>query len=484
MADDSLKEIDKNSSDMKPATKEGSALPSSDRAEQQDSTNVDEDGRVVPDAKAEEAPPEDEEIDEISDVKALDGLDTSTFTRREQSDWRKFKAQTFSVDENGYHCLAEIFRITPEPSIGDAIDVYDKKIAGAFDQNYELHPHFDTRLNLKTAGAEMMRDFRKTELKRLAAANPADREIFFLIKDVVDAILIKNEVKYLRSKRHLVNTHAIFSALFALAFVFVLAADAYLWPNTWAALAQTFNVAMPSWAASASHWAGGPLSLAVAVLFGAASAWRKHDLCSNQLDQHYKHYRAATKSTLDKLVFKIESKINQIKNLISDCQSELENFSKPDETRAKRAGPAMRLLFWLPERVGFIENYYRAKMGRFLRENAENVLLRGRYRLMFETCARILAIAGVTITAGALMGGLVPAILVAVAFAWFHFRMGRHATSDALAFAPTFISNIMSGDKWTRYSTLKIDQKIANIYKTAYEAWEYLAKKNMYDADR
>jgi hypothetical protein len=283
-------------------------------------------------------------------------------------------------EKDGYFIFRDEYELSGEPNADEAVDAYLKEVDDAFLNKYPLHPNLkDNRTDQELVDHAYDLDFRIEEMKRIRGILQPDKDVFDFIDVLVDRVMAENLKKYQIKRNEIVQT---------------LAGD-----ERWASLL----VFVPStlWVSfffTSTGVAGSPFTMFLGVFVLAVIAsvagrqwagfkWRTSH--RQALLKEKTHYENAVLSGAQLLASKMAVKIHAIEKLMLDVKSKLETVSRPNNSRVEQAPRLVRIMLWCPERVGLMENYYRAKMDQFVyesariglkdRANTESSIARGRW---------------------------------------------------------------------------------------------------------
>lgn len=265
------------------------------------------------------------------------------------------------VEKDGFYFFRDEYQLPAEPSVEDAETLYLGEVEKAFQNRWELHPN----LIVERTDAQKVKhaydlDFRENEIKRIREVLPVDGPVFNYIDALVDVVMLKNlEIyvdKRLSAFRHIVrNTRVWFSAFFGIMLASALAVGGVL--------------KLPATAL----WEFGPIfaiAMATAFTLLAVTYLTWPNLIDLALKGTKEKYEEAVRDAAGLASSKLATKGRDVADLMHSLKNKLDTISSPDASRVEQASKLVRILLWNPERMGLIENYYRAKMDQFMVNSA------------------------------------------------------------------------------------------------------------------
>lgn len=485
------------------------------------------------------------------------------------------------VIRDGFYFFRDDYQLPDEPAVENAIAVYLAEVEKAFENRWPLHPNLMARRDdaQKITHAYEL-DFRENEIKRIRAVLPVDKLVFDLIDALVDVVMLENLKIYARKRLeafwHVVrNTKLQFGIWLAVLLAVLLAANKASGGNH-----IPFDV--PHWGLVVFA------AIVVAVLATRVTigrlTWR--NIIERNLRNTKEKYEEAVRDATGLAATKLAKKGRDIEGLMFGLKNRLDTINSADITRVQQADKLVRVLLWNPERMGLIENYYRAKMDQFMVRSARvsidgtvtsSAIIRNRqiflsvsavflviglavwelvaflcrtggcvheavaptlsFKVALVTALLMLAVSvtaavcsvvlarltrrfepveverhesalfknGMLAAAGGAVVGLAPfavsllvgqkeATLVAIVFlvvfalvvvceataimyAQWIFRKHEHQYNSNVLEA---VERKMDASQWTRYSDLRIDQRIAEVFKAIYSAWHKADSRGVY----
>jgi hypothetical protein len=481
------------------------------------------------------------------------------------------------VVRDGFFFFRDDYQLPKEPSAEDAEARYLGEVEKAFQNRWPLHPNLIFRRSdaVKVKHAYDL-DFRDNEIKRIRDILPVDAPVFDYIDALVDVVMLKNLDIYVKERLDAFNaivraTREWFAA-FAAVFLAVII-GAYWGPG-----------GLPP----VLYWELAPVgAIGIAALLvrytTARRLWRV--LIKLELKGRKEKYEESVRDAAGLAATKLAAKGRDVETLMNALKNKLDTVRAPNAARVEHAPKQVRVLLWSPERMGLIENYYRAKVDQFMVKSARvsldatvntNGLIQNRVIfLAAATCFFLLdlcitgviricsdwpwiqtangfnlrgflvvltllllstaATAAVAISAAflahrshefepedvarrnktllmngiraasfAVLVGTVPVVAVwafphafwpvmalalavllfcyvwlgiPIAYAHLIFRKYEDEYSSNVLEA---VQRKMDASQWTRYSDLRIDQRIAEVFTAIYEAWRKADSKGLY----
>ena len=480
--------------------------------------------------------------------------------------------------KNGFYFFRDEYQLPKEPGVDDAETRYLAEVEKAFQNRWPLHPNLVHHRN----DAEKIRhaydlDFRETEIKRIRDILPVDKPVFDYIDALVDVVMLKNLEIYVQKRfaafRHVTrDTQRHFRNVGAFVFAFACIG---------------FGILFSAW-----HWfslIGLELAALPAIAIAGLATLRENrnqiwpNISQIELTGPKEKYEEAVRDAAGLAASKLATKGRDVENLMNALKNRLDTMLSPDESRVEHAPKLVRILLWNPERMGLIENYYRAKMDQFMVKsarvsiaNAVNIdgLITNRsifLKVLWRFFAASVVIGGLVLLAGlyphqpwsisqyfaaTLLTVLLLAIAITVTLARYAVRLvqlghkyepaevakhtvelqrnGLRAAVAGIAlgllplvavivYPPSFIpvlllalaafitasiwfwvpiifarriyreyekeysSNVleavqkkMDASLWTRYSDLRIDQRLAEVFTAIYQAWYKADSKGVF----
>jgi hypothetical protein len=271
-------------------------------------------------------------------------------------------------NRHGYNFLRDEHRLEPEPDIDEAFDAYLDKVDLAFRNEWPLHPN----VRAERSHAELLHDafeldFREGEMARIRSILPADKDVFDLIDVLGEIILYDNLDIYLEARRKVFRKLTRWPLVIASVFLgfFAILIAGFAGPQ------------LPS----------GPIVMSltcVSVVLVSAVFTR---LMSGLLLKYFwnrfvveglvnrrNEYESSVRDATGLVSGCLAQLAHEIKERVQELKNRLDRMGKAESGRTERAPELVRLLLWFPERLGLIENYYRARVDHFVKRSAERIL--------------------------------------------------------------------------------------------------------------
>lgn len=266
-------------------------------------------------------------------------------------------------EQDGYLIFRDEYELSGEPSADEAVDTYLKAVDEAFLNKYPLHPNLkDQRTDQELVDHAYDLDFRNEEMKRIRGILHSDSDVFDYIDALVDRVMAENVKRY-QVKRNEIVQKLVWVEHFWSFLVFVPTSLLCIWYYFF-----SFELELSG--------LGFGLIISV-VLFAVSASWGRfwskfmwNKSRRLELSNEKSHYEHAVSTAAQMLASKLSAKIHAIEKLMLDVKSKLDTVSRPNNSRVELAPRLVRIMLWCPERVGLMENYYRAKMDQFVYESA------------------------------------------------------------------------------------------------------------------
>jgi hypothetical protein len=465
--------------------------------------------------------------------------------------------------KEGFYFFRDEYQLPKEPTVDEAEARYLGEVEKAFQNRWVLHPNLiPQRTDAQLIKHAYDLDFRENEIKRIRDILPVDEPVFDYIDALVDVVMLKNLEIYVGKRfsayKHIVyDTHMWFGCIFVLTLAMLFVAGTLV-----------FGLSIPTLFEFAPI---GAVVVAALVTWGANVKLTWPYLRNLELKAPKEKYEEAVRDAAGLAASKLATKGRDVENLMNSLKNKLDTMSSPDASRVEHAPKLVRILLWNPERMGLIENYYRAKMDQFM-VNSARVSIDGSVktqgiiynrRIFMSVLAAsfvfgvgiawfkanlhsmwnalpvfalvLAAVAAVALSsvslaclshtfepqdvarhnialqrngiraAGlAVVFGLAPMTVILVfpkffiptvafsftllllAIVWFAisvifarliFQKYKHEYSSNVLEA---VQKKMDASSWTRYSDLRIDQRLADVFTAIYEAWRRADSKGVF----
>ncbi|NWH08802.1 MAG: hypothetical protein HXY22_09215 [Alphaproteobacteria bacterium] len=396
--------------------------------------------------------------------------------------------------------FSDTYHFAEEPPLEVAVTAYSELIDRSFSAVWELHPSMKGSRDWQQLFYDSINlDYRAQEMSRIRDMLPADAEVFDMIDAFSRKVLLANGRIFNRKKTAYLRWMNILSVGGTLV-VGLLAT-------------VVIDVIRPSLLSSHIPWPWlvpspifGNIAAALLVFGIGFTLWSVHfwrELTS--LKATYEH---AMRDAAGLLSRNLIERTTVIDRQISEAIVHLQKMGDYSAERASEAENYVRLLTWLPGRIGHYENYYRASLDWFVKASARAALRLRTIKIwhfMRYLIAAILAMvaayyllpflpawSGCSTLAscaeslpsrvpfhtlffvpGALLGGCV---LYGFASWQVFVRTGSPVSSNVNA----IIKRKMESSKWTRYADLQIHRKIASVFGAIYTAWLHESQKGQF----
>lgn len=282
------------------------------------------------------------------------------------------------VEEKRFYFFSDNYQLPGEPKLEKAVETYLDQVDKAFQNEWPLHPNLiferDTK---KLTNHAYNLDFRENEIGRIRSILPPDVPVFSLIDALTDVVMLQNLKRYASIRLEAfqkLRLHA--NWFFLIAAIFGLLTGI-----------ATYHFSIPT--GSSYQYDSGLFILGGIVFFCFLFAtiamfcyiyfvgWPFH--ISQGLKNTKEKYEEAVRDAAGLAATKLQKKGADIAQLMNDLKNRLDQLGDLDEKRVIEAPKLVRVLLWCPERMGLIENYYRAKMDQFMVYSARESLAHNRF---------------------------------------------------------------------------------------------------------
>lgn len=261
----------------------------------------------------------------------------------------------------GFYFFRDEYQLPKEPSVEQAETRYLAEVEKAFENRWPLHPNLiANRSNAQRVKHAYDLDFRDNEIRRIRAILPVDKPVFDYIDALVDVVMLKNLDIYVAKRftafKHIVRkTRTWFIAMFLMVATGVFAS---LFLHGTAGLLSGEIALVAAFA----------IATVVTIAVNVTQTWPY--LRDTELKQPKEKYEEAVRDAAGLAASKLAAKGRDVENLMNSLKNKLDTMTSPDASRVEHAPKLVQVLLWNPERMGLIENYYRAKMDQFMVNSA------------------------------------------------------------------------------------------------------------------